>query len=264
MPSSGCCQSVREGLHHRAARCESPSRARASQLPRGVDAAQGLAVDVELKLLRGGVADADRPRAFVAGQPVGSSISVNRRPPRMSYMICSLHRVARHGADEPVAEARRLVDIAAEHERMERERGVAQPAEAVVPVAHAAELLGQAGGRRGDDRSRRGEGQRLEGDERSQHRIAVAAVVRAAGGTSRSNRRASATTPARVERHRLRQMGCVPAELEGEALAPIDGELGEMTAPSRRAMGASVRSRSASAPVTSAIPSSSLLRPTRD
>ena len=47
---------------------------------------------------------------------------------------------------------------------MQDQRRVAHPAEAVVPVAHAADVLGQRGGRRGDDAAGRRVGERLQRD----------------------------------------------------------------------------------------------------
>ena len=77
--------------------------------------------------------------------------------------------------------ATRLVLEAGAHERVDRERRVAQPAVAVVPVAHAADLLGERGRGRGDDAAGRRVGERLQRDRRAQHRVAPLAVVGAAG-----------------------------------------------------------------------------------
>ena len=65
--------------------------------------------------------------------------------------ICSgLHRPRR--GPEPVAPRPRLVGIAgAAAGAMQRERGVPQPAVAIVPVAHSAQLLRQRRGWRRDD-----------------------------------------------------------------------------------------------------------------
>src|SRR5205085_2712747 len=46
--------------------------------------------------------------------------------------------------------------------RVEDERRVAQPSEAIVPVARAADLFGERSGRRGDERARRLVRQKLE------------------------------------------------------------------------------------------------------
>ena len=63
---------------------------------------------------------------------------------------------------QPVPEAGRLLGEADAQQAVERERGVANPGVAVVPVALAADRLGQAAGRRRDDRPGRLEGQELE------------------------------------------------------------------------------------------------------
>ncbi len=60
-------------------------------------------------------------------------------------------------------------------QRLERERSVAQPAEAVVPVAGAAGLLGQRGGGRRDDAAGVLVGQRPQHQQGARHRLAVAA-----------------------------------------------------------------------------------------
>ena len=61
-------------------------------------------------------------------------------------------------------------------QRVQRERRVAQPAVAVVPVAHAADRLGQRGGRRGDDAAGRRVRQRLERDQAALDQLAVRPV----------------------------------------------------------------------------------------
>ena len=58
------------------------------ELAGAVASRRQLAVDVQLQLAGGGVADAHRARALVAGQPVGSSYSSSRRSPPRPYMIC--------------------------------------------------------------------------------------------------------------------------------------------------------------------------------
>ncbi len=55
------------------------------------------------------------------------------------------------GAQQPAAPRLDLVEVAAAEQRLQRQGGVAQPAEAVVPVAHAAEVLREARRRRRDD-----------------------------------------------------------------------------------------------------------------
>ena len=57
-------------------------------------------------------------------------------------MICSLRGLARDRAQQPVAPGVRLVVVARVHQREQRQRRIAQPAEAIVPVADAAECSG--------------------------------------------------------------------------------------------------------------------------
>ncbi len=71
----------------------------------------------------------------------------------------------------------RLLGIARVHQRKQRVGGVAQPAKAIVPVPRAAELFRQRGGRGRDDAAARLIGQRLQGNQRSQHEFARLAVI---------------------------------------------------------------------------------------
>ena len=80
---------------------------------------------------------------------------------------------ARHERDELL----RLVRAGADVERLEREARVADPGEAVVPVALAADGLGQRRGRRGDDRAGRAVGEALQDARAVAHELAVRAVV---------------------------------------------------------------------------------------
>ncbi|MCY1520353.1 hypothetical protein D9M68_551280 [compost metagenome] len=77
-----------------------------------------------------------------------------------------------HRAQQPLAPGLGLFAIAGIEQRIERQRRIAQPAMAVVPVAAAAQRLRQRGGGRGDDAARGLEGQELQRDQRTQHRIA--------------------------------------------------------------------------------------------
>src|SRR5205807_1073530 len=89
-------------------------------------------------------------------------------------------------AQQPLAPARRLLVVLTDEQGFERQGCVAHPAIPVVPVPRAAESLRQRGGGRGDDPARRRERERLEGEERADHRLAPrAAVVRAARGPTR-------------------------------------------------------------------------------
>ena len=74
---------------------------------------------------------------------VGQLVLVEAPFARGAVHDLQLRRLAGHGPQQPVAPRRGLLHVAGEHQRVERERGVAQPAVAVVPVAHTADLLGQ-------------------------------------------------------------------------------------------------------------------------
>src|SRR5207244_2250558 len=74
-----------------------------------------------------------------------------------------------------------LLAVAEAEEGPGREGGVAQPAEAVVPIQVAADPLRQGGRRRGDDGTRGGVGEELEHQGTARHLVAVGAAVAAAG-----------------------------------------------------------------------------------
>ena len=127
-----------------------------------------LAEDVELELAHGRRCRCGpgASRSSPASQGTRSTRS-SRRSPARPYMIWIWSGRPATARSSQSRQASRLVEVAAVHQRDQRHGGVAQPAEAVVPVALAAELLGQRGGRRGDDAAGGGVGQRLQGDERA-------------------------------------------------------------------------------------------------
>ena len=97
------------------------------------------------------------PGAGVAGQRVDDRLGAELEPVDGVERVQPL-RVAAGALDaavHPAQERLGLLQRAEVDERARGHRGVAQPAVAVVPVAHAAELLGQRGGRRGEDRAGR-------------------------------------------------------------------------------------------------------------
>ena len=129
-----------------------------ARLVEGVDY---LAVHVELELLGGRVTDAYWLRVLVAGQPLEHALV---EPPLAAESVHDLdvRRIAGHGAEEPIAPAVRLVLVAGSEHREQRQRRVAQPAEAIVPVAGAADPLGQRRRRCGDEPARRRVGECLQ------------------------------------------------------------------------------------------------------
>ena len=86
--------------------------------------------------------------------------------PSMPYMSCKgPSRVAVRivpAVLQPVPESRRLFGEADTQQAVHRERGVANPGVAVVPIAHAADRLRQAAGRGCDNRPGRLEREELE------------------------------------------------------------------------------------------------------
>ena len=170
MPSSGWSQcSASQSSSSRIAgqpRCPTGS----PRLVGEVDAVQRLAVDVELELIGGAVADPDRARAAVA-RPV-----LERLLLEVGGAVHPVHDVQRAAVaarplgdpvPQPAAELRRLLGEPQPQQRVDGERGVAHPGVAVVPVTLAADLLGQAGGRRGHQPAGRGVGHQLQRDRRA-------------------------------------------------------------------------------------------------
>ncbi len=186
-----------------------------------------LAPDVQLKLSMGRVAHAHRGGALVPGQPRQLELGESPLAPEAVHDL-ELGGRAREGAEQPLPPGARLVEIAAQDQRVEREGRVPDPAQAVVPVAHAAQPLGQRGGRRGDDAAGGLVDHGLDRDEGAQHRVAVGALVGAAPGPL------VATTP-RSPRWRGRGStgagggrcdGCQAIDSE-RVLAGRDGEVGD-------------------------------------
>ena len=227
---------------------------RAEQLGADEHDAGDLAVDVELELLGRGVADADRPRALVAGQLVELELG---QAPLAADPVHDLdrRRVAGADAQQEVAEGQRLVGVAGGEQRLEREHRVAQPAVAVVPVAHAADVLGQRRRRRGDHRAGRLGRHRLERDQRGQHLVAIRALVAAARAPLSPPRlRARERRVGVLDRRRLlvREM---PGQREPLARALDRDELGASPCRPRSRSGSGVLSRNASGPAVATTPS---------
>ena len=153
-----------------------------------------LAEHVELTLAVGGVADANRRGAVVAGQPRDLPFG---QAALAADPVHDLHLLGTAGdrAQQPLSPSLRLVVEAGIHQREQRERRVAQPAEAIVPVSAPAQLLRQrrSGGR--NDSAGRPISQRLERDQRAHNGI------RAMPG------RTALLRPARPERFRLLEHG---------------------------------------------------------
>ena len=253
MPSSGRRQIVstystiaRQRGHSRGS--IRPSRSSADGHDRG-----DLAVHVELELLGRRVADPDRPRALVARQVRQLELD---QAPLAADAVHDLDRggIAGPDAQQVVAVRHRLVRVAGVEQRLQREHRVAQPGVAVVPVAHAADLLRQRRRRRRDHRAGLLGGHRLERDQRREHLVAVVALVAAATAPLAPPRlRPRERRVGVLDRRRL-LVGEMPGQRQALAAARGDDELGTHRAildrqRQRRAQPERVRSRGRHDPV---------------
>ena len=157
-----------------------------------------LAVDVELELVDGRVAHAHRRGPLVARQPVQHHLG---EPPLAGQAVHDLQLGGRPGdrPEQPVAPRAGLVAEAAEVERVERERRVAQPRVAVVPVPDPADALRQRRGRGGDHPTGGPVGERLQRDQGADHGLAPGPMVARPG---RPGKRDSAHGPRHHDTHR--------------------------------------------------------------
>ncbi len=146
----------------------------------GAQAVEQLAVAVELQLPLGTVADPHRPRPAVALDVIDLSFG------EVGLAADAVEDTQRHAAGggrfaHPPGPQLGFGGAAELVQGVEGEAGVAQPGIAVVPIAHAADLLWQ---RRGDRRHHRPGGcvgQELEGDRRPHHLVAPRPLVADAG-----------------------------------------------------------------------------------
>ena len=186
-----------------------------------------LAVHVELELRRGRVPDPDGLRALVPGKP---SDLVLGEAPLARGPVHDLELIGRsgHRAQQPVAPSPRLLVVSEADERVQRERRVTQPAVAVVPVAHAADPLGQRRGRRRDDPAGRRVRERLERDRRAVHQLRVALVGARLRPLAPPRGRLGDGAP-RVAWGWSRVVRREPREHERHGVALVDGELGDVT-----------------------------------
>ena len=100
-----------------------------------------LAIDVELELRRGRVADAYGPRAAETGQPIELAL-FEASLARDAIHDLHVGGIARHRPQHPLSPGLRLVEVAGVQHCDQRHAGVPQPAEAIVPVAHTADPFG--------------------------------------------------------------------------------------------------------------------------
>ena len=130
-----------------------------------VDRVEQRAPDVVLALVVGAVADPHRLRAAVAVEVVERLLG------QLLLAADPVHDlqvgVVAADVDDEAHEVARLLVEAERVQRPEAEGRVADPAEAVVPVAFAAGRLRQRGGRGGEDRAGRRVGEALEDQRRA-------------------------------------------------------------------------------------------------
>ena len=119
-------------------------------------------------------------RALVARQPVEDQLGQAALAGDPVHQL-QLRRRAGRRPQQPLPERPRLVQVARLQQRVQGEGGVAQPAEAVVPVAHAPDALGQRRGRRRHQAAGGRVGQRLQHDQRAHDRVPPAAAVAGLG-----------------------------------------------------------------------------------
>ena len=139
-----------------------------------------LAVDVELQLVGGAVADPDRPRPAPALQVAEGLLGQIGGAVHPVHDLQRPRAVARLLGDplpQPVAERAGLLAVAQAEQGVDGERGVPDPGVPVVPVALAADLLGQPHGGGGDRRPGRGVGHQLERYRGPAHHLPPAAGV---------------------------------------------------------------------------------------
>ena len=149
------------------------------------DAVQHGAVDVILPLVERAVADPHWARAGVTGQVVAGALGQIAPP------VDPVHDLHAAVGDrfEVGDELHELLGLPVEVEpvqRLQRERGVAHPRVAVVPVALAARRLGQRRGGRRDGRPGGHVRQALDGHDRALDRLAPAVVRDPGAGQPRA------------------------------------------------------------------------------
>ena len=128
----------------------------------GIDerAVEQLTVCVELDLTGGAVADPYRARATIAIERQCALGRVRTAVETIEHLQARKRQSGR--VHEPPEEGRRLGVAAQLQQRLQGERGVANPAIAVVPVTFAADPFGQRRRRRRRDRPRRREHEQLQ------------------------------------------------------------------------------------------------------
>src|SRR6266511_2586244 len=151
----------------------------AELLVQALGRAEQLAVDVELALVPGAVADPHRPAAAPAPQvgqlPLGE-VALAADPEHDLEVGPTVELGGGRAGQEP-EELVGLVGAGGHPQGLHGEAGVPHPGVAVVPVPLAADRLGQRGGRGGHDRPGRLEGERLQHPAGVVHQLPPRALV---------------------------------------------------------------------------------------
>ena len=115
-----------------------------ARLPRDVESVEHFAVDVELQLLEGGVADPNRRGPLISRQPAGR---VFGQPPfaRNAVHDLQIGWAAGDSAAQPLAPRFGLGEESGFDQGVKRERRVTKPTKTIVPIARSTQLLGQRG-----------------------------------------------------------------------------------------------------------------------
>ena len=134
-------------------------------------------------------AAASRPRCRPAPASTPRSRAATRARARpaaarraMPYMICRSAGSPATARSSQLRHARASSTVAGVQHRHQRQRRVAQPAEAVIPVAQSADVLGQRGGRGRHDAARGRVRERLQHQQRLVDLVVVVAAVTALVG----------------------------------------------------------------------------------
>ena len=138
-----------------------------------------LAIHVELHLRMRRIADAHRHRSFVSRQPRKFPFA---QPALAGHAVHDLHlrRIARDRAQQPVAPRRGFAVVAGIHECEQGQRGIAQPAITIVPIAFTAESFRQRGGWRRNNAAARRIDQRTQADQRTHDLVLAGSLLGAA------------------------------------------------------------------------------------
>lgn len=157
-------------------------RFQASACARQVDMRriEQVAVDVELTLSGRAVAHAHGPRAAVPLQVTQLGLG------HVGAAVDAVHDLqAAAGSPtlgQPAEETVGCEVVPHRHQGMQHQRRIAQPAKPIVPIALAAQALGQGAGRRRDDGTRRAEGQQLQDESARLHFAPIRALVAEGAG----------------------------------------------------------------------------------